>query len=83
MAQELLRHNEGIPIEEAEERLPGHGHAIQITTDMPQWGGLSGCTLEEGQSWGKEAPDAKIVNLHCDVTIALPILANALAEKYK
>jgi len=83
VAQELLRHNEGIPIEEAEERLPGHGHAIQITTDMPQWGGLSGCTLEEGQSWGKEAPDAKIVNLHCDVTIALPILANALAEKYK
>jgi deoxyhypusine synthase len=30
-----------------------HKYAIQITTDSPQWGGLSGCTLEEAVSWGK------------------------------
>ena len=30
-----------------------HKYAIQITTDSPQWGGLSGCTLEEAISWGK------------------------------
>ena len=33
-----------------------HEYAIQITTDSPQWGGLSGCTLEEAISWGKIAP---------------------------
>ena len=25
-----------------------HKYAIQITTDSPQWGGLSGCTLGRG-----------------------------------
>jgi deoxyhypusine synthase len=33
----------------------GHRYAIQVTTDSPHWGGLSGCALEEGQSWGKIA----------------------------
>src|SRR3990172_5504941 len=28
-----------------------HRLALQITTDSPQWGGLSGCTLEESVSW--------------------------------
>ncbi len=81
IAREKLRNEHGLSVQEAESRVPGHEYAIQITTDMPQWGGLSGCTLEEGQSWGKEAPNAQIVNLHCDVTIALPLLANALALK--
>ena len=35
--------------------LPGHKYAIQITMDQPQWGGLSGCTFEEAQSWRKIA----------------------------
>lgn len=30
-----------------------HDFAIQISTDLPQWGGLSGCTFEEAQSWEK------------------------------
>ncbi|MBA4319812.1 MAG: deoxyhypusine synthase, partial [Flavobacterium sp.] len=29
-----------------------HKYAVQITTDSPQWGGLSGCTFEEATSWG-------------------------------
>ncbi len=61
--------------------LAGHKYAIQITTDSPQWGGLSGCTFEEAVSWGKEAPTAKAVTVHCDATIALPVIVSALAEK--
>ncbi len=57
-----------------------HEYAIQITTDSPQWGGLSGCTLEEAVSWGKIASDAKKATLYCDATIALPIIAHALNE---
>jgi len=38
--------------EGGEEATP-HEYAIQITTDSPQWGGLSGCTLEEAISWGR------------------------------
>lgn len=58
-----------------------HKYAIQITTDSPQWGGLSGCTFEEAISWGKESKKGNNVQCYCDATIALPIIAQALAEK--
>lgn len=60
-----------------------HKFAVQITTDSPQWGGLSGCTFEEAVSWGKEQPDGKLVQCYCDATIALPIISHALAERIK
>ncbi len=58
----------------------GHKYAVQVITDAPHWGGLSGCTFEEAQSWGKIAPDASTVTVHCDSTIAMPILVTALSE---
>ena len=64
-------------------QLPGHEYAIQITTDAPQFGGLSGCTFSEAQSWGKIAKDAKMTQCFSDITIALPILAQALCEEEK
>jgi len=60
-----------------------HKYAIQITTDSPQWGGLSGCTFEEAVSWGKEMPESGFAQCYCDATIALPIVAQALAERVK
>ncbi len=63
-----------------EEETP-HEYAIQITTDSPQWGGLSGCTLEEAISWGKIASDAKKATLYCDITLALPIVVHAMNER--
>ena len=60
-----------------------HKYAVQITTDVPQFGGLSGCTLEEAISWGKIDSNARFVQCHCDATIALPIIAHALAERIR
>jgi deoxyhypusine synthase len=60
-----------------------HEYAIQITTDSPQWGGLSGCTLEEAISWGKIAADSKRSVVYCDATLALPLIAHAINEKVK
>lgn len=60
---------------------PGHSYGIQITTDEPQWGGLSGCTFEEAQSWRKIAPDASSITVHADATIGLPLVVSALAER--
>jgi len=62
---------------------PGHSYGIQVTTDEPQWGGLSGCTFEEAQSWRKIAPDARFVTANVDATIGMPIIVSALAEKAK
>ena len=58
----------------------GHKYALQVVTDAPHWGGLSGCTFEEAQSWGKIAHDASMVTVYCDSTIAMPILVTALSE---
>jgi len=60
-----------------------HKYAVQVTTDSPQWGGLSGCTFEEAVSWGKERPAGGFVQCYCDATIALPILSQALAQRIK
>ena len=63
------------------ETVTGHKYAIQIITDPPHWGGLSGCTFAEAQSWGKIAFDAAAVTVYCDVTIALPLVIAALEQK--
>ncbi|MCJ7507652.1 MAG: deoxyhypusine synthase [candidate division Zixibacteria bacterium] len=60
--------------------VPGHKYAIQITTDAPQWGNLSGCTFQEAQSWGKIHKKARTVTVYCDATIVLPFLVTALAQ---
>jgi deoxyhypusine synthase len=58
-----------------------HSYAIQITTDSPQWGGLSGCTFEEATSWGKETEKGDNAVCYCDATIALPLVSHYLKEK--
>lgn len=59
----------------------GHEYAFQITTDAPQWGGLSGCTLEEAQSWGKIAANAKKAVAYVEATVALPLIVGYVLQK--
>jgi deoxyhypusine synthase len=61
----------------------GHKWAIQFITDSPQWGGLSGCTFSEAVSWGKIDPTGDQVTVHCDTTIALPVVASAVMTRVK
>ena len=65
-----------------DKRFP-HSYAIQITSDSPQWGGLSGCTFEEAVSWGKIDAKATKAVVYCDATIALPLISHALLERMK
>jgi len=58
-----------------------HWYAVQITTDVPQWGGLSGCTFEESQSWGKFQKEAKMAQSLVEATIGLPLLVAYLLQK--
>lgn len=60
-----------------------HKYAIQITADAPQWGGLSGCTLDEAVSWGKVQAEGRRVTCYCDATIALPLVTHALLERVR
>ncbi len=61
----------------------GHRYAVQITADSPHWGGLSGCTFEEAQSWGKISKRSTHVTVNSDATIALPIIVGSLAERMR
>jgi deoxyhypusine synthase len=86
----LLYEDRRIPNREGEVKRKGtdetyypHKYAVQITTDSPQWGGLSGCTFEEAVTWGKESPQGRFVQCYCEATIALPIVTHALAERLK
>ncbi|MEZ0394100.1 MAG: deoxyhypusine synthase [Desulfurococcaceae archaeon] len=56
-------------------------YVVQFTTDSPQWGGLSGATLEEAVSWGKVSPRARKRMVHVDATIALPLVVHAIHEE--
>jgi deoxyhypusine synthase len=61
-------------------RVHGHRYALQIVTDVAHFGGASGSSLEEAQSWGKLSTDSAKVSVQSDATIALPLLASALAN---
>ena len=59
-------------------------YAIQITTDIvTSAGGLSSASLEEAVSWGKVNENADRVTVHCDLTIALPIISCYLMDLEK
>src|SRR5207302_5410174 len=47
----------------------GHRYALQIVTDVPHFGGASGSSLEEAQSWGKLATDSDKVSVQADAKI--------------
>jgi deoxyhypusine synthase len=63
--------------------VPPHSYAIQVTTDDPKFGGLSGCELPESQSWGKLDPSAEQCTVHLDATIGLPLLFTGIMEHYE
>lgn len=48
--------------------------AIQLTTDRPEPGGLSGATLSEAVSWGKISSEARHVTVYGDATINFPLI---------
>lgn len=59
---------------------PGHKFAVGITTDAPHWGGLSGSTFEEAESWRKYN-NPEHATVRADATIILPMLYAAQKER--
>ena len=58
-------------------------YAIQLTTDRPEVGGLSGATLSEAKSWGKVAERGRAVTVYGDAMISLPIIVAAVRERLR
>jgi len=59
----------------------GLDYAVIITTDRPEYGGLSGSTLEETISWGKLKRKAGKVMVIGDAMIIFPLTVTAVLER--
>jgi len=59
----------------------GHKYAIQVTTDAPHWGGLSGSTLHEGTSWGKINRKASRAMAFVEPSVSLPLIVGHALQK--
>ncbi len=63
--------------------VPRFQYGVRICPEPVHWGGLSGCTYSEGVSWGKfvsPAEGGRFAEVHCDATIAWPLLIAAVLE---
>ncbi len=62
----------------------GHDYFLQLTTDSPQWGGLSGATPSEARSWGKvkDAHKNNVVVYSC-ASLTFPLIAQYVAIRNK
>src|SRR5512133_793129 len=64
----------------------GHEYVLQVSTEPPHWGGLSGATPSEAISWGKVQANMlkNHVVVYSDTTIAAPLVFSyALATRKK
>ena len=59
----------------------GHKYALQMTTDVPHWGGLSGSTLAEAQSWGKINKEATHSMVFVEPSVSLPLIYGYVFQK--
>src|SRR6185437_2202899 len=59
----------------------GHSYALQLTADVPHWGGLSGSTLQEAVSWGKIQSKATTAMCFVEPSVSLPLLAGYAFQK--
>lgn len=59
----------------------GHKYALQLTTDVPHWGGLSGSTLKEATSWGKINKNANRSMAFVEPSVSLPLVAGYAIQK--
>jgi len=61
----------------------GVDRAVQITSDRPEPGGLSGAPLAESISWRKIRKGGKFVDVYGDATICFPLIVGAVLDRVK
>lgn len=56
-------------------------YGVRICPEPVEWGGLSGCSYEEGKSWGKFWPNAELVEVLADATQVWPFIMKGVFER--
>jgi deoxyhypusine synthase len=76
---EIRRGRLGLP-----EPVRRYKYAVRICPEPEHFGGLSGCSYQEGISWGKFVPEAeggRFAEVFADATIAWPFIIRAVMER--
>ena len=63
---------------------PRFHYGVRICPEPDYWGGLSGCTYQEGISWGKFVPQeegGRFAEVLSDATVVWPLLVMGLLEE--
>lgn len=63
---------------------PRFHYGVRICPEPDYWGGLSGCTYQEGISWGKFVPPSeggRFAEVLSDATVVWPLLMKGLLER--
>lgn len=63
---------------------PRFQYGVRICPEPDYWGGLSGCTYQEGISWGKFVPPSeggRFAEVLSDATVVWPLLMKGLLER--
>lgn len=58
----------------------GHKYAVQITTESEHYGSYSGAGFDHASTFGQISKSARHVTVHCDATIAMPMLVTSLSQ---
>jgi len=77
---EIRRTRLGIP-----EPVRRYRYAVRICPEPEHFGGLSGCSYQEGVSWGKFVPEGeggRFAEVYADATIAWPFIVRAVMERF-
>jgi deoxyhypusine synthase len=64
---------------------PRFHYGVRICPEPDYWGGLSGCTYQEGISWGKFVPPqegGRFAEVLSDATVVWPLLFMGLLERF-
>lgn len=64
---------------------PRFQYGVRICPEPDYWGGLSGCTYQEGISWGKFVPPAeggRFAEVLSNATVVWPLLMMGLLERF-
>jgi len=67
-----------------EEPVRRYKYAVRICPEPEHFGGLSGCSYQEGISWGKFVPEGeggRFAEVFADATIAWPFIVRAVMER--
>jgi len=65
---------------------PRFQYGVRICPEPDYWGGLSGCTYQEGISWGKFVPPeegGRFAEVLSDATVVWPLLMVGLLERFR